>query len=182
MLHEEQCRRPGVEGGRHCLRARRLWEVHVQVKHRCADSAGGSSLSVASKEECCAKCAADSQCKAAAFVAATPSWDEDVCHTYRPATSANDAAFSVRDFEDMMWAEHAGTIGDDANSKVDKYTDNHYAQRFQDLSALSAYFAANDPYPITKTTRLGYACKQNYIIEPTGWSVQPLGGVSYPKC
>merc|ERR1711981_1205744 len=99
------------------------------------------------------------------------------CFTQRTSRTSVDATFSVRDFEDMLWAEHAATIGDNADSQVDKYTDNHYAQPINSagLSALSSFFTANDPYPITKTTRLAYACKQNYIIDPTGWSIQPIG-------
>merc|ERR1712232_393027 len=50
------------------------------------------------------------------------------------------------------------------------------------LTKLASYFQSNDPYPITKATRLAYACKQSYIIDPTGWSIQPLGRASWPKC
>jgi len=112
------------------------------------------------------------------------SLDEDVCFTQRASDKEKDAIFSVNDFEEMLWAEHAGTIGNNADSQVDKYTDNHYAQPMNSdgMSTLSTYFTSNDPYPITKDTRLAYACKQNYIIDPTGWSIQPIGSTSWPKC
>merc|ERR1712194_367257 len=110
--------------------------------------------------------------------------DEHVCFTQRPADAKNDAIFSVLDFEEMLWAEHAGTIGNNANSMVDMYTENHYAQPMNSagMTKLAAFFKSNDPYPITKETRLAYACKQNYIVDPTGWSIQPMGMASWPKC
>jgi len=112
------------------------------------------------------------------------SLDEDVCFTQRALDVEKDAVFSVRDFEDMLWAEHASTIGNNANSMIDMYTENHYAQPMNSagMSKLATYFESNDPYPITKDTRLAYACKQNYIIDPTGWSIQPIGSTSWPKC
>merc|ERR1712046_337155 len=96
----------------------------------------------------------------------------------------NDAIFSVSDFEEMMWAEHAGTIGNNANSLVDMYTENHFAQPMNSagMQKLASYFKSNDPYPITTNTRLAYACKQDYIIDPTGWSIQPIGMTNWPKC
>jgi len=112
------------------------------------------------------------------------SLDEDICFTQRTADVEKDAIFSVSDFEMMLWAEHAGTIGNNANSKIDMYTENHYAQPMNSagMTKLASYFESNDPYPITKDTRLAYACKQNYIIDPTGWSIQPLGMANWPKC
>lgn len=79
-------------------------------------------------------------------------------------------------------SRRSGTLGSSPSSNIDKYTDNHYAQPFADLSTLSSYFTSNNPYPITKNTRLAYACKQNYIIDPTGWSIQPIGMASWPNC
>lgn len=110
------------------------------------------------------------------------SLDEHVCFTQR--MDAEDKSFSVLDFEEMLWAEHAATIGNNANSKIDKYTDNHYALPLPSagLTALASYFQSNDPYPITAKTRLAYACKQSYIIDPTGWSIQPIGPASWPRC
>lgn len=110
--------------------------------------------------------------------------DENVCFTQRTGDVDKDKIFSVRDFEEMLWAEHAGTIGNNAYSMVDMYTENHYAQPMDDtgMFKLANHFSSNDPYPITKTTRLAYACKQNYIIDPTGWSIQPLGMTNWPKC
>jgi len=109
--------------------------------------------------------------------------DEDVCFTARAADAAKDKILSVKGFEEMLWAVHAATIGNNADSMIDKYTDNHYALPLPaaGLSALSN-FTSDDPYPITKDTRLAYACKQNYIIDPTGWSIQPIGQASWPKC
>jgi len=85
----------------------------------------------------------------------------------------------------MLWAAHAGTAGSNPSTTTDKYTDNHYANPMNSagMSALSSYLKANSPYPITKDTRLTYECKQSYIIEPTGWSIQPIGGgASWPNC
>jgi hypothetical protein len=112
------------------------------------------------------------------------SLDEDVCFTQRTSVEEKDAIFSVRDFEEMLWAEHASTIGNNANSMIDMYTENHYAQPMNSagMSKLATFFKSHDPYPITKDTRLAYACKQSYIIDPTGWSIQPIGVASWPKC
>merc|ERR1712032_183695 len=112
------------------------------------------------------------------------SLDEDVCFTQRASDTHKDTIFSVVDFEEMLWAEHAGTIGNNANSMIDMYTENHFAQPMNSagMTKLATYFKSNDPYPITKDTRLAYACKQNYIIDPTGWSIQPIGMASWPKC
>jgi hypothetical protein len=112
------------------------------------------------------------------------SLDEDVCFTQRTADAEKDDTFSVLDFEEMLWAEHAGTIGNNPNSMIDYYTENHYAQPMnsEGMSKLSSYFKSNDPFPITKDTRLAYACKQDYIIDPTGWTIQPIGSGSWPKC
>jgi hypothetical protein len=112
------------------------------------------------------------------------SLDEHVCFTQRTSDTEKDAIFSVTDFEEMLWAEHAGTIGNNADSKIDYYTENHYAQPMNSagMTKLATYFKSNDPYPITKDTRLAYACKQNYIIDPTGWTIQPIGGGDWPKC
>lgn len=112
------------------------------------------------------------------------SLDEDVCFTSRTADATKDEILSVKGFEEMLWAEHAGTTGNNADSMIDKYTDNHYALPLPSagLSALASNFTSDDPYPLTKDTRLAYACKQNYIIDPTGWSIQPIGQASWPKC
>ena len=84
----------------------------------------------------------------------------------------------------MLWSEHAAVLANDPTSMLDKYTDNHYAMPIPEagLTALSSYFNLNSPYPITKDTRLAYACKQSYIIDPTGWSIQPIGMASWPGC
>merc|ERR1711948_211444 len=112
------------------------------------------------------------------------SLDEDVCFTQRASDAEKDSIFSVVDFEEMLWAEHAGTIGNNANSMVDMYTENHYAQPMNSagMTKLATYFTSSSPYPITKDTRLAYACKQSYIMDPTGWSIQPIGMANWPKC
>jgi len=114
----------------------------------------------------------------------TTQLDEDVCFTSRTSDAAQDAIFSVADHEAMLWAAHAGTLGSNPSSTKDKYTDSHYAMPISSagLRALKQHFTANNPYPITKDTRLAYACEQNYIIDPTGFSVQPIGRASWPNC
>merc|ERR1712050_420718 len=79
--------------------------------------------------------------------------DEDVCFTQRTSDVEKDAVFSVQDFEEMLWAEHAGTMGNNANSLIDMYTENHYAQPMNSagMTKLATYFQSNDPYPITKS-------------------------------
>jgi len=112
------------------------------------------------------------------------SLDEDVCFTSRSSDADQDAIFSVQDHEDMMWAVHAATLGSNPKSTTDKYTDSHYALPLPaaGLTALASYFQTNNPYPITASTRLAYACEQNYIIDPTGFCIQPLGRVNWPNC
>jgi len=114
----------------------------------------------------------------------TSQLDEDICFTGRTSTAEKDAIFSVMDHEAMLWEVHAATLGSNPSSTTDKYTDSHYAQPISSagLSALQQYFTENNPYPITKETRLAYACEQSYIIDPTGFSVQPIGRVSWPNC
>lgn len=109
--------------------------------------------------------------------------DEDVCFTAR-ASDEKDAIFSVKDHENMLWAAHAGTLANNPSSTTDKYTDSHYALPMPSsgLSALATYFTSNDPYPITASTRLAYACEQNYIIDPTGFCIQPIGQANWPSC
>jgi hypothetical protein len=114
----------------------------------------------------------------------TTTLDEDVCFTSRTSDAEQDAIFSVADHEAMLWAAHAGTLGSNPSSTTDKYTDSHYALPISSagLTALKEHFTANNPYPITKDTRLAYACEQNYIIDPTGFCIQPLGRASWPNC
>jgi hypothetical protein len=108
----------------------------------------------------------------------------NICFTSRTADPQKDKIFSVKDFEQMLWAEHAGTLGNDPSSQFDKYTDNHDGLEFNPLGidALGEYFEVNDPYPITNETRLAYACKQSYVIDPTGWSIMPVQGATWPRC
>jgi len=114
----------------------------------------------------------------------TSQLDEDVCFTGRTSGAENDAIFSVADHEAMLWAVHAKTLGSNPSSTTDKYSDSHYAQPISSagLKALKKHFTNNDPYPITKDTRLAYACEQSYIIDPTGFCVQPIGQASWPNC
>jgi len=114
----------------------------------------------------------------------TSQLDEDVCFTGRTSGAENDAIFSVADHEAMLWAVHAKTLGSNPSSTTDKYSDSHYAQPISSagLKALKKHFTNNDPYPITKDTRLAYACEQSYIIDPTGFCVQPIGRASWPNC
>jgi hypothetical protein len=114
----------------------------------------------------------------------TTQLDEDVCFTGRTSDAAQDAIFSVADHEAMLWAVHAGTLGSNPSSTKDKYTDSHYALPISSagLTALKEHFTSNNPYPITKDTRLAYACEQSYIIDPTGFCVQPIGRASWPNC
>jgi len=110
--------------------------------------------------------------------------DEDVCFTARTPDQEKDEIFSVLAFEQAMWSEHAAILANDPTSMADKYTDNHYAMPIPQagLTALSSYFNLNPAYPITDKTRLAFACKQSYIIDPTGWSIQPIGMASWPGC
>lgn len=110
--------------------------------------------------------------------------DVDVCFTSRKSAAAKDAIFSVADHEAMLWAAHASTLDSDPTSMDDKYTDSHYALPMpsEGLTALASYFSASTPYPIKNSTRLAYACMQNYIIDPTGFSIQPEGRASWPGC
>jgi hypothetical protein len=114
----------------------------------------------------------------------TSQLDEDICFTGRAADAENDAIFSVADHEAMLWAVHASTLGNNPSSTKDKYTDSHYAQPISasGLRALKKHFTSNNPYPITKDTRLAYACEQSYIIDPTGFCVQPIGNANWPNC
>jgi len=114
----------------------------------------------------------------------TSQLDEDVCFTSRTSAADQDAIFSVADHEAALWAAHASNLGSNPSSQTDKYTDSHYALPISSsgLSALKQHFTDNNPYPITKDTRLAYACEQNYIIDPTGFSVQPMGRASWPNC
>lgn len=114
----------------------------------------------------------------------TSQLDEDVCFTSRTSEVEQDAILSVADHEAALWSAHAGTLGSNPSSQTDKYTDSHYALPISaaGLRALKQHFTENNPYPITKDTRLAYACEQSYIIDPTGFSVQPIGRASWPNC
>merc|ERR1711879_205181 len=112
------------------------------------------------------------------------SLDEDVCFTSRTSDSKKDAIFSVQGFEEMLWSVHTSLGSSPSTLANDQYTDSHFAlpMSYDGLSALSSHFASSSPFPITKDTRLAYACKQDYIIDPTGWSIQPIGMASWPNC
>merc|ERR1711988_1375359 len=106
--------------------------------------------------------------------------DEDVCFTKRTPNQEKDKMFSVLAFEQAMWSEHAAILANDPTNMADKYTDNHYAMPVPQagLTALSSYFNLHPAYPVTNLTRLAFACKQSYIIDPTGWSIQAIGMAS----
>jgi hypothetical protein len=115
--------------------------------------------------------------------------DEDVCFTQRHLHSSSQnlhssQIFTVLAFEQALWSEHAAILANDPTSMADKYTDNHYAMPIPQagLTALSSHFNLDPAYPITNETRLAFACKQSYIIDPTGWSIQPVGMTSWPGC
>jgi len=110
-------------------------------------------------------------------------WNQ-VCFTSRIPDPEKDRIFSVLDFERMLWAAHAGTLGNDPFSQLDKYTDNHDGLLMNPLAIteLQKRFAERSPYPITADTRLAYLCKQSYLIDPTGWSIMPIPSASWPGC
>ena len=110
-------------------------------------------------------------------------WNQ-VCFTSRSADAEKDAVFSVVDFERMLWRAHAQILAGGPASQMDKFTDNHNGLLMsqQGLQALKDRFVAHNPYPITKVTRLAYLCKQSYIIDPTGWSILPVLGPTWPGC
>ena len=87
----------------------------------------------------------------------------------------------------MLWGVHATVMGDNPiKSNNDKYCDNHYAVDLMGFSAdaIVDYFEANDPFPLTNATRGAYGCDQDYLIDPTGWSIQMDVDFSagYPGC
>jgi hypothetical protein len=95
----------------------------------------------------------------------------DICFTQRPET---DSSFTVKDHEDNMWGVHAGTMTSPSIS--DKYTHHGgYTVPQAGISYLKSYFSSNDPYPLSKSTDVAYACFQSYVFDPTGFSIQ-VGG------
>ena len=107
----------------------------------------------------------------------------DVCFVERPPT---DDDFGVADLETAIWTTHA-TV-DLEPALHDKFADNHYAVDMLDISAdyLADTFAEHydDIYPISPGNWYAFSCEQNYIIDPTGWSIQIDMGFSepYPGC
>lgn len=69
---------------------------------------------------------------------------------------------------------------------TDKMTDSHggYSIPSDGITTLQSYFTSNDPFPITASTRLAYACFQSYVIDPTGFSIQTGGPQTrlWPRC
>ena len=67
----------------------------------------------------------------------------------------------------------------------DKYQDNHYAADLQ-ISGdyLVTYMYGHTPYPLSQHSWWGYACAQDYLIDPTGWTIQTdlQFTYSYPGC
>lgn len=111
--------------------------------------------------------------------------DSDVCFTSRSATVAYDSTFSVFDFEKMLWSAHKALITD-VNVVNDKYNDNHYAvDTMMDGSYITTWFEKHNSsaFPINfPTTFFAWDCMQEYIIDPTGWSIQSDYTITLPGC
>lgn len=112
-------------------------------------------------------------------------WAEsDICFVER----ADASKFNVKAMEDNAWAVHA--TYDKNPTMDDKYADNHYAIDLMSVSAkpIVDTFTANykSIYPIAnRTTSYAFSCEQDYIIDPTGWSIQTdlnFRGLVYPGC
>ena len=110
--------------------------------------------------------------------------DSDVCFVHRPTgtvgtTGLAAEAFTVFDLESTLWAGHKamiGTIGG-VSTDTDRYNDNHYAVDLPGFSGdtMSAWLKAHESeaFPINfPTTSFAWDCMQEYLIDPTGWSVQ----------
>jgi len=107
----------------------------------------------------------------------------DVCFTQRPDTQLQAGGFDVKAMEANMWAVHAKNLK--APSNGDKYNDNHYAVDCQTSGDfLATYFTKNNPYPLSKASTFAFSCAQDYIIDPTGWTIQVdlRFQTSYPGC
>ena len=67
-------------------------------------------------------------------------YDVDICFTKRTADAEKDKIFSVVEFEEMLWSEHAGTLGNNPSGQG-KDTDYHYSGFSQDdISMLQSHF------------------------------------------
>jgi len=105
----------------------------------------------------------------------------DVCFTSRPTGSQG--SFTVKDFEQMLWSVHSSVMTDP--TKADKYQDNHYAVDTQvSGDYIAQYFTAHNPFPLSKDSPFAFACMQDYIIDPTGNSIQTdlFFTQQYPGC
>lgn len=116
-----------------------------------------------------------------------PGADSDVCFVSRTGATTPDATFSVRDFETMIWSVHKEVITK-VDTYNDKYNDNHYAV---DLGGsfsgpkITAFMTAHkdEAFPIDfPKTFYAWDCDQDYLIDPTGWSIQSDFDASYPGC
>ena len=104
----------------------------------------------------------------------------------KPATAFKKQSI-LQDINDDVMKELGPVMGDDPiKSTADKYTDNHYAVDLMGFSAdkIVAYFTQNDPFPLTNATRGAFGCKQDYLIDPTGFSIQMDVSFTtgYPGC
>merc|ERR1712125_182714 len=98
------------------------------------------------------------------------SLDQDVCFTQRAGDADKDAIFSVSDFEEMMWAEHAGTIGNNPDSMVDMYTENHYAQPFNSAGLTKlASRATSLIQQVGAFSHLAWQAGRGALTKPTLW-------------
>jgi len=115
-------------------------------------------------------------------------WDPayDICFRSRAPDASKDAIFSAGRYEEMLWAVHATMLSSGPESPGDRYQDHHYTLAMTDgvCDALQRRFTATSPYPLRNTTRFAYSCSWRYLIDPTGWSIQPGGCVGrvWPGC
>ena len=110
-----------------------------------------------------------------------PTATSDVCFTQRAGN--DDGDFGVKAFESMLWEVHATNMK--APSNGDKYNDNHYAvDTHVSGDYLATYFTNNNPYPLSQASTFAFSCTQDYIVDPTGWSIQVdlFFTTSYPGC
>ena len=116
--------------------------------------------------------------------------DADVCFVEREGSVAYDSTFSVYDYEKNMFDVHAAVIGTDVSVHTDKMNDNHYAVDLMgfDGSDIAQFCTDNydDAFPINyPSTYFAWDCTQDYLIDPTGWSIQEdftFSSVKLPGC
>jgi len=110
-----------------------------------------------------------------------PTATSDVCFTSRPGGQTGQ--WTVKMHEDNFWSVHRAVMT--APSVSDKYNDNHYAvDTHVSGDYIATYFTANNPFPLKKDSRFAFACAQDYIVDPTGWTIQTdlFFTKAYPGC